>query len=150
MLVVARREAAELEGGEDRGDGQERCRQHEPRDYSQSGHHRFFLAASEVQPACQRAVHVAGGVEARRGVPFKSETWKQRLPPPNGIMAFASKSRLQASADGRLIIGVDNQAATRGVWVFDVGASTVLARSAHGARHPSAGPSPVEWTEPGR
>jgi uncharacterized protein (TIGR03437 family) len=49
------------------------------------------------------------------------------LPPPNGIMAFAAKSRLQASADGRLIIGVHMQAATRAVFVFDVAASTVLA-----------------------
>ena len=48
------------------------------------------------------------------------------LPPPNGIMAFAAKSRLQASADGRLIIGVHMQAATRSVWVFDVVSSTVL------------------------
>src|SRR5215472_4079655 len=48
------------------------------------------------------------------------------LPPPNGIMAFASKSRLQASADGRLIIGVHMQTATRAVWVFDVASSTVL------------------------
>jgi uncharacterized protein (TIGR03437 family) len=49
------------------------------------------------------------------------------LPPPNGIMAFAAKARLQASADGRYIIGVHMQAATRAVWVFDVAASTVLA-----------------------
>jgi uncharacterized protein (TIGR03437 family) len=49
------------------------------------------------------------------------------LPPPNGIMAFAAKSRLQASSDGRLIIGVHMQASTRSVWVFDVAASTVLA-----------------------
>ncbi|HTP31203.1 MAG TPA: beta-propeller fold lactonase family protein [Candidatus Acidoferrales bacterium] len=49
------------------------------------------------------------------------------LPPPNGIMAFAAKSRLQASADGTKIIGVHMQAATRSVWVFDVASSTVLA-----------------------
>jgi uncharacterized protein (TIGR03437 family) len=49
------------------------------------------------------------------------------LPPPNGIMAFAAKSRLQASADGRVIVGMHLQAATRAVWVFDVAASTVLA-----------------------
>jgi uncharacterized protein (TIGR03437 family) len=42
-------------------------------------------------------------------------------------MAFAAKSRLQASIDGRMIIGVHMQAATRAVWVFDVAASTVLA-----------------------
>src|SRR5215831_13118545 len=49
------------------------------------------------------------------------------LPPPNGIMAFAAKSRLQASADGRLIIGVHMQAASRAVFVFDVASSVVLA-----------------------
>jgi len=49
------------------------------------------------------------------------------LPPPNGIMAFAAKSRLQASADGTKIIGVHMQASTRSVWVFDVASSTVLA-----------------------
>src|ERR1041385_6970063 len=49
------------------------------------------------------------------------------LPPPNGIMAFAAKSILRPSADGRLIIGVHMQAATRAVWVFDVASSTVLA-----------------------
>ena len=49
------------------------------------------------------------------------------LPPPNGIMAYASKSILRASTDGRLIIGVHLQAATRAVWVFDAASSTVLA-----------------------
>jgi uncharacterized protein (TIGR03437 family) len=49
------------------------------------------------------------------------------LPPPNGIMAYASKARLQATNDGTYIIGVHMQAATRAVWVFDVVASTVLA-----------------------
>jgi len=49
------------------------------------------------------------------------------LPPPNGIMAFAAKSRLQASPDGRIIIGTHMQAATRSVWVFDAASSTVLA-----------------------
>ena len=48
------------------------------------------------------------------------------LPPPNGIMYLAGKSRLQASQDGKLIIGVNLQAATRTVFVFDVASSIVL------------------------
>jgi uncharacterized protein (TIGR03437 family) len=48
------------------------------------------------------------------------------LPPPNGIMYLAAKSRLQASQDGKLIIGVNLQAATRTVFVFDVASSIVL------------------------
>src|ERR1039458_7941174 len=49
------------------------------------------------------------------------------LPPPNDIGYYASKSQLQASADGTKIIGVNMQAATRTVFVFDVASSTVLA-----------------------
>ncbi len=45
----------------------------------------------------------------------------------NGNMYLAGKSRLQASQDGRLIIGVNLQAATRTVFVFDVASSIVLA-----------------------
>jgi hypothetical protein len=48
------------------------------------------------------------------------------LPPPNGIMYLAAKSHLQASQDGKLIIGVNLQAATRTVFVFDVASSIVL------------------------
>jgi uncharacterized protein (TIGR03437 family) len=48
------------------------------------------------------------------------------LPPPNGIMYLAGKSRLQASQDGKLIVGVNLQAATRTVFVFDVASSIVL------------------------
>jgi uncharacterized protein (TIGR03437 family) len=48
------------------------------------------------------------------------------LPPPNGIMYLAGKSRLQASLDGKLIVGVNLQAATRTVFVFDVASSIVL------------------------
>ena len=48
------------------------------------------------------------------------------LPPPNGIMYLAGKSRLQTSQDGKLIIGVNLQAATRTVFVFDVASSIVL------------------------
>ncbi len=48
------------------------------------------------------------------------------VPPPNSSWFQAGKSRLQASADGKLIIGVNLQAATRTVFVFDVASSTVL------------------------
>jgi uncharacterized protein (TIGR03437 family) len=48
------------------------------------------------------------------------------LPPPNGIMYLAAKSHLQASQDGKLIVGVNLQAATRTVFVFDVASSIVL------------------------
>jgi len=50
------------------------------------------------------------------------------LPPPNGAMGLASHARLQASQDGKTIIGVHEQANnTRTVFVFDVNSSTVLA-----------------------
>src|ERR1039458_5879410 len=41
-------------------------------------------------------------------------------------MYLVGKSRLQASADGKLIVGVNLQAATRTVFVFDVASSIVL------------------------
>src|ERR1035437_3014648 len=44
----------------------------------------------------------------------------------NGNLYLAGKSRLQASQDGRLIIGVNLQAATRTVFVFDVASSVVI------------------------
>src|ERR1035437_3478086 len=44
----------------------------------------------------------------------------------NGNMYLAGKSRLQASRDGKVIIGVNLQAATRTVFVFDVASSIVL------------------------
>src|SRR2546423_1291545 len=44
----------------------------------------------------------------------------------NVTMAFGAKGRLQASADGRLIIGVHMQAASRAVWVYDAASSIVL------------------------
>src|ERR1019366_3811127 len=47
-------------------------------------------------------------------------------PPPNGIMYYAAKSQLQASQDGKLIVGVNLQAATRAGFVFDVASSIVL------------------------
>lgn len=50
------------------------------------------------------------------------------LPPPGGVMALASHARLQASQDGRTIIGVHDLANnTRTNFVFDVNSSTVLA-----------------------
>ena len=48
------------------------------------------------------------------------------VPPPNSSWFQARKSELQASADGKLIIGVNLQANTRTVFVFDVASSTVL------------------------
>jgi uncharacterized protein (TIGR03437 family) len=50
-----------------------------------------------------------------------------QLPPPNGLMYFASRSQLQATLDGTRIIGVNQTASTRTVFVFDVASSTVLA-----------------------
>ena len=50
-----------------------------------------------------------------------------QMPPPNGLMYFASKSQLQATPDGAKIIGVNQTASTRTVFVFDVASSTVLA-----------------------
>ncbi|MBZ5624791.1 MAG: hypothetical protein LAQ69_39740 [Acidobacteriia bacterium] len=49
------------------------------------------------------------------------------LPPPGGVMALASHARLQASPDGRTIVGVHELTATRTAFVFDVNSSTVLA-----------------------
>ena len=51
-----------------------------------------------------------------------------QLPPPNNLMYLAGKSRLQASQDGRTIIGVNELANnTRTVFVFDVASAIVLA-----------------------
>jgi len=50
-----------------------------------------------------------------------------QLPPPSSLMYFASKSQLQATRDGAKIIGVNQLASTRTVFVFDVASSTVLA-----------------------
>src|SRR5215831_3715790 len=50
-----------------------------------------------------------------------------QFPPPNGIMYLAGKARLQASADGKTIIGVHVLANnTRTVFVYDAASSTVL------------------------
>ncbi|HLK64047.1 MAG TPA: hypothetical protein VKU19_11440 [Bryobacteraceae bacterium] len=48
------------------------------------------------------------------------------LPPPGGVMALASHARLQASQDGRTIVGVHEGTTTRTAFVFDVPSSTVL------------------------
>ena len=49
------------------------------------------------------------------------------LPPPNGVMALAARARLQATPDGRTIIGAHMLANnTRTVFVYDVNSSTVL------------------------
>ncbi len=48
------------------------------------------------------------------------------LPAPGGVMALASHSRLQASQDGRTIVGVNETTTTRTVFVYDVNSSTVL------------------------
>lgn len=51
-----------------------------------------------------------------------------QLPPPNNLMYLASKSRLQASQDGRTIVGVNILANnTRTVFVYDVASAIVLA-----------------------
>ena len=49
------------------------------------------------------------------------------LPPPNGFMSLASHARLQASQDGRVIVGVHDLANnTRTSFVYDVASSSVL------------------------
>ncbi|HXB71397.1 MAG TPA: hypothetical protein VNY05_24390 [Candidatus Acidoferrales bacterium] len=52
-----------------------------------------------------------------------------QLPPPNNLMYLAGKSRLQASLDGRTIIGVNipaTPANSRTVFVYDVASAIVL------------------------
>ena len=65
-----------------------------------------------------------------------------QLPPPNSLMYFASKSQLQATLDGSKIIGVNQQASTRTVFVFDVASSTVLASRTIAATSPILAVSP--------
>ncbi|HEY1342467.1 MAG TPA: hypothetical protein VGF59_33415 [Bryobacteraceae bacterium] len=48
-------------------------------------------------------------------------------PPVNGNQYLAGHARLAASADGRLIVGVTEQAATRAVFSYDAAANVVLA-----------------------
>ena len=50
-----------------------------------------------------------------------------QFPPPNGVMYLASKARLHASADGKIIAGVHVLANnTRTVFVYDAASATVL------------------------
>jgi uncharacterized protein (TIGR03437 family) len=50
-----------------------------------------------------------------------------QLPPPSGVMALASHAHLQASVDGRTIVGVHELATnSRTVFTFDVASSVVL------------------------
>jgi len=65
-----------------------------------------------------------------------------QLPPPNGLMYFASRSQLQATRDGTKIIGVNQQASSRTVFVFDVASSTVLASRTIAATSPILAVSP--------
>ena len=65
-----------------------------------------------------------------------------QMPPPNGLMYFASKSQLQATPDGTKIIGVNQQASTRTVFVFDVASSTVFASRTIAATSPILAVSP--------
>jgi len=66
-----------------------------------------------------------------------------QLPPPNGLMYFASKSQLQATLDGTKIIGVNQLANnTRMVFVFDVASSTVFASRNIAATSPILAVSP--------
>jgi uncharacterized protein (TIGR03437 family) len=66
-----------------------------------------------------------------------------QLPPPNGLMHFASKSQLQATVDGAKIIGVNQLAnGTRTVFVFDVASSTVFAARNIAATSPILAVSP--------
>jgi uncharacterized protein (TIGR03437 family) len=49
------------------------------------------------------------------------------LPPPNGVMALAARAKLQASRDGRTIVGAHLLANnSRALFVYDVNSSTVL------------------------
>ena len=64
------------------------------------------------------------------------------LPPPGGVMALASHARLQASRDGRTIVGVHEAAATRTAFVFDVTSSTVLSSRTVPAISPVVAVSP--------
>jgi uncharacterized protein (TIGR03437 family) len=58
------------------------------------------------------------------------------LPPPGGVMALASHARLQASQDGRTIVGVHETATARTAFVFDVVSSTVLSSRTIAATSP--------------
>jgi len=48
------------------------------------------------------------------------------LPPPNANAYLSGHSRMVSTPDGKTIIGVHEQAASRAVWVYDVASQTVL------------------------
>ncbi len=65
------------------------------------------------------------------------------LPPPNGVMFLASNSRLQASQDGTIIVGVNELASNnRTVFVYDAASSVVLASRTVPQRSPVLAVSP--------
>jgi uncharacterized protein (TIGR03437 family) len=61
------------------------------------------------------------------------------LPPPGNNAYLAGHSRMAVTPDGKTIAGVNEQAASRAVWVYDVASGTVL-RSRVVANSP---PSPI-------
>jgi len=66
-----------------------------------------------------------------------------QLPPPNGVMYLAAKARLQASADGKVIVGVHVLANnTRTVFVYDTASATVLRSRNVGGNTPVLAVSP--------
>jgi len=48
------------------------------------------------------------------------------LPPPGDNAYLSGHSRMAATPDGKTIVGVHEQAASRAVWVYDVASATVL------------------------
>lgn len=48
------------------------------------------------------------------------------FPPPNSNAFLSGHSRMVATPDGKTIVGVHEQAATRAIWVYDVASATVL------------------------
>jgi len=48
------------------------------------------------------------------------------LPPPGNNAYLSGHSRMAATPDGKTIVGVHEQAASRAVWVYDVASETVL------------------------
>jgi len=64
------------------------------------------------------------------------------LPPPGNNAYLSGHSRMAATPDGKTIVGVHEQAASRAVWVYDVASETVLrsrtlANSGSGASPPT-------------
>ncbi len=60
------------------------------------------------------------------------------LPPPANNAYLAGHSRMVATPDGKTIVGVNEQAASRAVWVYDAASATVLrTRSIAGGSPPT-------------